>query len=92
MLVEILVFRGQERRLDQIGDGLDRQIEPPLARMLRHQLPVGRMDARHHGRLVLRQLVDIGQIGVERLQQSGHPDKDPDTEELCHPLDNLECG
>ena len=45
MLVEILVLGREEGRLDQVGDRLDRQVEPALARVLGDQLAVGGVDA-----------------------------------------------
>ena len=70
MLVEILVLGGKERRLDQVGHSLDRQIEPPLLRMLGHQFAVRRMDPRHHRRLVIRQPVHIRWSSTESLQEN----------------------
>ncbi len=87
VLVEVLVFRREERSLDQIGDGLDREIEAPLARMLRHQLAVGRVDACHHRRLVLGQTVVVGQVGVERLQENARGHSETEKHEGSYPED-----
>ena len=62
MVVEILVLGRQERRLDAVRHGLDRQIEAPLARELAHQRAVGGMDARRHRRLVAGQHFVVGQV------------------------------
>ena len=62
MLVEILVLGREERRLDAVGNRLDRQIEPALARELAHQRAVGGMDAGRDRRLVLRQHLVVGQV------------------------------
>ena len=56
MLVEVLVFGRQERVDDELWHRLDRQIEAALLGILAHQRTVGRMDARHHRRLVILKL------------------------------------
>ena len=90
MLVEILVLGGEEGRLDQVGDRLDRQIEAALARILGDQLAVGGMDARHHRRLVLRQAVVVRQVRVELLQENPCGDRDAKQHEGPYPEDVAE--
>ena len=87
VLVEVLVLGRKERRLDEVGHRLDRQIEPPLARVLGDQLAVGRVDARHHRRLVLRQAVVVGQVGVERLQKNARGHSETEKHEGSYPED-----
>ncbi len=59
---------------------LDRQIETPLARIFGEQAAIAGMDARHHRRLVVRELRVIGQVlrifpveisGARRRDQKG---------------------
>ena len=90
VLVEILVLGRQERRLDQVGNRLDRQIEPPLARVLGDELAVGGMDARHHRRLVLSQAVVVRQVGVERLQENARGHGETEKHEGSYPEDVAE--
>jgi hypothetical protein len=68
MLVEILVFGRQEGRLDAVGNGLDRQIQAPLARIFGHQRAV-----RRHERAWLRMRVVTGGANTEEISnQSDH--------------------
>jgi hypothetical protein len=62
MVVEILVFGREERRLDPVGNGLDRQIKASFMREFAHQSAVGRMDAGRHRRLVSRQHLIVRQV------------------------------
>ena len=74
VFIEVLVLGRQEGSLDQIGNALDRQVEPPLARVLGHQLAVGGVHAGHDRRLVFAQPVVGGKVRIERLQEDagGH--------------------
>ena len=65
VLVEILVLGREERVGDEFWHRLDRQIEAPLLGILAEQRAVGRMDARHHRRLVILKLRIVGQIPGE---------------------------
>jgi hypothetical protein len=79
MLVEILVFGGQEGCLDAIGNRLDRQEQSTLLGIFGHQRAVAGMHARRDRRLVAAQhrivrqiLRDVGQIdsnGRRRAQE-----------------------
>ena len=48
VLVEILVLGGDEGIDDKLGHGLDRNVEPPLARVFGEQRSVGGVHPRHH--------------------------------------------
>ena len=72
MFVEILVLGRQERRLDAVRHGLDRQVEPPLARELAHQRTVRSVHAGRHRRLVFGQHFVVGQILGEIADKDGH--------------------
>ncbi len=73
VLVEILVFRRDEGVLDLVRDGLDRQVEAALVGVFGHQLAVGGMHPRHHGRLVLGQRLVVGQIVSQARNVPAHP-------------------
>ena len=62
MLVEILVFGGEERVDHQLRHRLDRQIEPALLGVFGEQRAVGGVHARHHRRLVILQLRIVRQV------------------------------
>ena len=70
VLVEILVLRGQERVDDQLRHRLYRQIKPALFRVFAEQRAVGRMDARHHRRLIILKLGIVGQVLGKMPDQS----------------------
>ena len=77
MLVEILVLGGEERVDDQLRNRLDRQIQPAFLGIFAEQRAVGRMDARHHRRLVILKLRIIRQIlGIMPDQPRGRGDAD----------------
>ena len=81
MLVEVLVLGRQERVDDELRHRLDRQIEAALLGILAHQRTVGRMDARHHRRLVILKLRVVGQVLGEmpdRARDTGHADEEHD--------------
>ncbi len=65
MLVESLVFGGDESGLNAIWHSLDRQIHAAFAREFRHEATVRCMDARHHRRLVFCEHFVIGQFLCE---------------------------
>ena len=62
MFVEVFVFRRDERIGDEFRHRLDRQIQPPLARVFRDQRAVGRMHAGHHRRFVVLELRVVRQV------------------------------
>jgi hypothetical protein len=62
MLVEILVFGGEEGVDDELRHRLDRQIEPALARIFGEQRAVRGVHARHHRRLVVLQRRVVGKV------------------------------
>ncbi len=70
--VEILVLGRQEGGDDALGDRRDRHEHPPLGGIFGQQPPIAGMDARQNRRLVMRQLLVIGQIAPEI------PDRQPD--------------
>ena len=81
MLVEVLVFRREERVDHELWHRLDRQIEAPLLGILTEQRTVGRMHARHHRRLVILKLGVVGQVLGEmpdRARDTGHADQEHD--------------
>src|SRR5262249_38850655 len=55
----------------QLGDRLDRQIEPALARIFRKQRAVAGVDPSHDGRLVILQLRILGKVLGEMPEQGG---------------------
>ena len=65
VLVEALVFRGEEGVDDRLRHRLDRQVKAPFLGVLTEQRPVRRMHARHHRRLVVLQLRIVRQIARE---------------------------
>ena len=71
MLVEILVLGGEEGVDDQLGHRLDRDVEPPLARVFAEQRAVGGVHARHHRRLVILQLRIVRQVLGKMPEQAG---------------------
>jgi len=77
MLVEVLVFGGDEGVDHALGDSLDRDIEPALVGILGEQGSVGGMDPRHHRRLIVLQLRIVRQILGEMPNQPGGA-ADPD--------------
>ena len=60
MLIEALVLCRQERGNDALGHRIDGHEDAPLAGVLGDQRAVVRVDARHHGWLILRQAFVIG--------------------------------
>ena len=81
VLVEVLVLGRQERVDDELWHRLDRQIEPALLGIFAEQRTVGRMDARHHRRLVILKLRVVGQVLGEmpdRARDAGHADQEHD--------------
>ena len=61
MLVEILVL-GREESLDQpLGHGRNGHEDPPLAGELLQQRAIGGMDPGHHRRLVIGEILVVGQ-------------------------------
>ncbi len=80
--VEVLVLGGEEG-VDQLArDRPDGQVEPALAGVFRDQRAVGRMDAAHDGRLVLRQLSVIRQVlRIDGVSGREHPRADQEHEE-----------
>ena len=62
VLIEILVFGGEERVDDHFRHGLDRNINAPLFRKLRYKSAVARVNARNDGRFVGCKLVIVRQI------------------------------
>jgi hypothetical protein len=89
-MIEILVFSRQERCLHPVGDGLDRQEQPPLMRVLCHQLTGGGMHPGGYRRLVavehfvIRQILrDISYIpgNTRRHDQKHHG---PDSKEVSN--------
>ena len=79
VLVEVLVLGREERVGDELWHRLDRQIEPPLLGILAEQRAVGRMDARHHRRLVILKLRIVRQVPGEMpdpARDSGDADQE----------------
>ena len=72
MLVEVLILGGEEGVDHQLRHRLDRDVEPPLARIFGDQRAVGGVHARHHRRLVILQLGIVRQVlGVVPEQAGG---------------------
>ena len=65
MAVEILVLGGDERLLDEGGNGGARQIETPLARIFGDERSVAGMNARHHRRFIVLEGRIIRQVPFE---------------------------
>ena len=59
-----------------VGNGVYRNEQTALVGVLREQLAVGRMHARHDGRLVLRQLAVFGQRLVGFPNDVNHDARD----------------
>ena len=81
VLVVILVFRGDEGIGDKLGHGLDRNVEPPLARVFGEQGSVGGVHPRHHRGLVVLELGIFGKrLGImpEQSGRGGHSDNEQD--------------
>ena len=84
VVVEILVFGGEERLHHALGDRLYGDEDALVARILLQQPPVARMDAGHHRRLVVRQVLVVGQTPaemVECVQHGAHAADGDDQEE-----------
>ena len=80
VLVEILVLRRDEGVDDELGHRLDREVEPPLARIFGEQRAVGGVHPRHDRGLVVLQLGVVRQrLGVVPQQSGGR--RDPDHEQ-----------
>ncbi len=62
--VEVLVLGRQEGVLDERRDRGGRQVESALAGIFSQQAAVARVDARHHGRLVVLELRVVGQVAL----------------------------
>ncbi len=62
MAVEVLVLRRKEGIDDELRHSLNGQIEAPLLGVFRQKRAIARMDARHHGRLVIAKLRIVRQI------------------------------
>ena len=62
MLVEILVLGRQERIDDELGNGLDRQIQPAFLGIFAEQRAIGRMNPRHDRGLVILKLRIVRQV------------------------------
>jgi hypothetical protein len=73
VLVEILVLGRQEGTDHKLGHGIDRHVEPALAGVFGDQAAVGRMDAGHHRRLVIRQLGMLRQVLRIEPESIGEP-------------------
>ena len=71
MRVEVLVLGGQERGDDAFRDRRDRHEDPALGRVLGQQPAVPGIDAGRDRRLVIGQLLVIGQVAAEM------PDRQP---------------
>ena len=82
MLVEVLVLGGEEGVDHQLRHRLDRDVQPPLARIFGEQRAVGRMHARHHRRLVILQLRIVrqvlGEVPRARRRRRGHAHHEQD--------------
>ena len=81
VLVEVLVLGREERVGDEFWHRLDRQIEAPLLGIFAEQRTVGRMDARHHRRLVILKLRIVRQVPGEMpdpARDAGHADQEHD--------------
>ena len=62
MLVEALVFGGENASISALGNGGTRHINAPLTRELGDKLAIICMDARQHGRLVFGEPLVVRQI------------------------------
>src|ERR1700704_1612996 len=62
MLVEILVFGGEEGVDDELWNGLDRQIEPAFLGIFAEQCTVRGVHARHERRFIILQLRILRQV------------------------------
>jgi hypothetical protein len=71
MLVEVLVFGGEERVDDQLRNRLDRQIEAALLGVFAEQRAIRRVDARHDRRLVILKLRIVRQVLGEMPDRAG---------------------
>ena len=72
MLVEVLILGCEEGVDHELRHRLNRNVEPPLARVFGHQRAVGRVHARHYRRLVVLQLRIVRQVlGVVPQQPGG---------------------
>src|SRR5262245_32335393 len=71
MVVEVLVLGGEEGVDDELGDGLDRDIEPPLAGVLGHQRNVSRVNTRHDRGFIVLQLGIIRKVFGKVPKQPG---------------------
>ena len=81
VLVVILVFRRDEGAGDELGHGLDRNVEPPLARIFGEQRSVGGVHPRHDRGLVVLELGIVGKrlrIVPEQSGRGRHPDNEYD--------------
>ena len=81
VLVVILVFRRDEGAGDELGHGLDRNVEPPLARIFGEQRSVGGVHPRHHRGLVVLELGIVRKrlrIVPEQSGRGRHPDNEYD--------------
>ena len=65
MAVEVLVLGRQKGLDDLLGDRADRHKNPALGRILGQQPPVAGMHPRRNRRLIMRQLLVIGQVAPE---------------------------
>ena len=70
VLVEVLVFGGEEGVDHHLRHGLDRNVEAALRRIFGDQRAVARMHARHHRRLVVLQLRVVRQVLGEMPEQA----------------------
>ena len=71
MLVEILIFGGDERIDHKLRHRLDRQIKAALVGVFRKQRAIGRVHPRHHRRLVILQLRVFRQVLGKMPHQAG---------------------
>ena len=81
VLVEILVLRRDEGVGDELGHRLDRNVEPPLARIFGEQRSVGGVHPRHHRGLVVLELGIVRKrlrIVPEQSGRGRHPDNEYD--------------
>ncbi len=80
VLVEVLVLGRDEGVDDELGHRLDRDVEPPLARVFGEQRAVRRVHAGHDRGLVVLQLGIVRQVAGEVPEQAGGAG-DPDDEQ-----------
>src|SRR6202040_4294941 len=76
--VEILVFGGDKRVLDESRDGGARKIKAPLAGIFGDKRSVARMDPRHHRRFVILERRIIRQASFEFPNQKPTPGRPND--------------